>query len=469
MSANRIAILGLGVEGVSLCNFFDQKKDHLTVLDKASKEEILARSDEKSLEAVAAILENNQIDKKLGNDYLDNLAGYDVIYRSPGIYFNDPKIVQAGKRGAIVSSQIGLFFELCPCQIIGVTGTKGKGTTATLIFEIIQEARKDVKKQGEVYLAGNIGYPAITLIPKLKQNDLVVLELSNFQLADLKSSPHIAVITNLGIDHLDYHPTVSEYQNTKRNILNFQTRNDYAVLNLNSTFEQAFLEKTEASKCYFSDEKNLSAMAYIGIADGEDAVILKSGKEDKLVVKESEIKLVGKHNLENIAAAAIVADILQISVSIVRRVAQSFLPLPYRLELVREIDGVKYINDSFATNPGPTMAAVKSFREDKIMILGGSSKGSDFTELANLISNSNVKAVVLIGAEGPKIKQALRASDCQSSIIGPLENLDDALKSVREIAKTGDIVLFSPACASFGMFKNYKDRGQRFKQAVENL
>ncbi len=468
----KIAILGFGMEGQALARFLVDTAQEIYIIDMKDKDQ--------ALDGVGAT-EKSETEKVLSNpkvvyvvsEELPMLTGYDLVFRSPSIYFADEKIVEAREAGVIISSQIQLFFDLCPCKIVGVTGTKGKGTTASLISEILNlqvKSQKPAYRSGrskvksKIYLAGNIGTPAISLIPEIASEDIVVLELSNFQLADLHSSPHIAVMTNLDIDHLDYHKDETEYRQAKESILKYQKESDFAVLNLESTFGAAFLKDARSKICYFSSKDNSAAASV-----SDDAVYINSESGKKKICAASEVKLVGRHNLMNIAAATIVCDILGVKMDTIKTAAREFEGLPHRLEVVCEIQGVKFINDSFATNPGPTIAAIKAFDEPKIMILGGSEKGADFSEMARIIVDSEVKATVTIGAEGPRIAEALQKANFGGEIVNGEDTIESIVKQALELARIGDIVIFSPACASFDMFKNYKDRGEKFKKAVLNL
>lgn len=490
LNNKKIAVLGLGIEGVALTQFLYDKVAHITVFDQKNEQELLAGIDGHSLLSFQTVLNNNKI-KKILNFSLDDLIvdDFDIIFRSPSVYFNHPKLIEAREKGIQISSQMNLFFDLCPCRIVGVTGTKGKGTTASLIFEILKtnsklETRNSKQIQNSndinskqisdskptVFLAGNIGTEVLSLLKDLKQDDVVVLELSNFQLADLTKSPYVAVVTNLGTDHLDYHKNVSEYHQAKESILKYQGRGDWAVLNLNSTFDQSFTEEIKSKILYFSTTDEKSAKSVVRQVEGKLGVFLKRGDSREVIVcRQDEIKIVGRHNLENIAAASIVADIFDVDIDIIRTTVKDSKGLPYRLELIAEVNGVKYINDSFATNPGPTMAAIRSFENNKIMILGGSSKGSDFGEMAKLIADQNVKAVLLIGVEGNKIRDSLVKVEYRKIIEDGFTDLFGAVTRANEIATSGDLVIFSPACASFDMFKNYKDRGEKFNQAVAEI
>ena len=457
LADKNVAIIGLGIEGVALCDFLIDKVSTITVLDELDPISLKEKVDSKLYTKILKILENDKIVKIFGEKYMDSLLDFDLVFRSPSIYFSDPKLLSAKDSGVQISSQMNLFFDLCPCKIIGVTGTKGKGTTASLIFDIL-----NYKKAQRVYLAGNIGYPAITLIPEIKSDDIVILELSNFQLADLQKSPNIAVVTNLYIDHLDYHKSSEEYHAAKFNILAHQRKGDIAILNKKATFAAADLVKVESEIKYFGRSTE-DAIVY------QDKVILDPAGRDLEICKLSEIKLFGQHNLENIAAATLAADCLGIDIGVISAAIKQFVGLPHRLELVREIEGIKFINDSFATNPEPTIAAIESFQNDKIMILGGSSKGADFHSLANAIVTNNVDTVVLIGREASRIKEALLDEGFLGTAIDNLRDFDAAVGSAYDAAKAGDVIILSPACASFDMFKNYKDRGDKFKAAVLNL
>ena len=453
----KVAVLGMGMEGLALVDFLFDQDCIISVLDKLPAEEINNRLTDEERKSFNRIIEEDKIVTIFGDDYLNNLNEFDIIFRSPGISYNNPKIIEAKNKGVEISSQIKLFFDLCPCKIIGVTGTKGKGTTASLIFEILK------KNSNSVYLAGNIGHSAISLIPDLKPNDIVILELSSFQLMDMEKSPQIAVVTNLLVDHLDYHKDEEEYRKAKENIAKYQDENNFAVLNKKSSFDQSMISKIKSSIKYFGSQEE------VDVITTNNSVILDPLNRNIQICDKDSIKLFGHHNLENIAAATLVADILNVDIEIIKESVKKFKGLPHRLEFVTEIDGVKFINDSFATNPEPTMAAINSFPEDKILILGGSSKGADFSGLAQKIVSANIKAVVLIGTEADKIEQALSTATYLGQIKKGLSNINEIVKIAKELASGGDVVILSPACASFGLFKNYKDRGDKFKTAVLNL
>lgn len=535
----KVAVLGLGIEGAALANFLSQKVKKVSLLDKMSRDELEDRAKEENQIEIINILNNNSFEFMLGPSYLDRLDRFDLIFRSPGIPYLNRKIQNAKKAAVVVSSQIKLFFDLCPCPIIGVTGTKGKGTTATLIFEMLKKSQtsnlpprlavgetgklqiynskfktKELKPRrfGNVYLAGNIGEPAITLIDKLSKNDTVVLELSSFQLQDLNKSPHIAVIVNLSLDHLDYHQTESEYHQAKLNIVKYQNKEDYSIINQDYLTSYQFATETVSQVYYFSGKDSVDQGSFIRKITPTELfhrkktennnettrldsarfdfaqarrevdprrmeqssneiheVILRTNDKEEVICRSSEVKLIGKHNLENIAAAGVAAYLSGADIKSISSAAKLFAGLPHRLEFVQEIDGVAFYNDSYATNPEPTIAAIDSFDKPIHIILGGSGKKADFTKLANKIAQSKVKSVFLIGEEQDNILACLKKSNYIGKINLSSGDFDQIIKKILGLSKPLDVVLLSPACASFGLFKNYKDRGEKFKQAVSRF
>ncbi len=483
----RVAILGLGMEGEALTQFLDGKAKNIALLDQLSEKELQGRAEKERDNVLLQILNNKKFEHRFGPSYLNNLTDFEIIFRSPGIPYLHDKIQQAKEKRVVISSQIKLFFDLCPCPIIGVTGTKGKGTTATLISLMLQSNKVETTRPNtgldtvkrKVYLAGNIGEPAITLIDKLSRDDIIVLELSSFQLQDLEISPHIAIVLNISVDHLDYHKDKIEYRDAKLNIVRHQNKNNFAIINQDFLTAFEFASQTAAQIYYFSSKDSIDQRAYIKeckmanvkcqMHQGIYEVVLRMGDKEEVVCRSDEIKLLGKHNLENIAAAAAAAKIAGADINSIRSVAKKFSGLPHRLEFVVEINRVKFYNDSFATNPAPTMAAIDSFVLPIHLILGGSSKGADFKKLAQRIKNSSVESVNLIGVEAQKIAQALKKVNFNRKIHFLSGNIDQIVKTIFGKAKRGEIILLSPACASFDMFKNYKDRGEQFKRAVIKL
>ncbi len=405
----KIAVLGLGREGRATLNFLKKNK-----------------------------IKAKALDAKFDRNYINKLKNYDLIFRTPGFPRLHPKLLAAEKNGAIVSSHIKLFFHLCPAKIIGITGTKGKTTTAFLIYRILKS-----KYRNSVFAAGNFGKPALDILPKLKNNSLAVLELSSFQLQDLDKSPHIAVITNITIDHLDpsgkfapsTHQDAGEYFKAKINIIKFQSAKNFAVINP--------LLKNKTKK----------------IGGGEkifpNPLLLKTG-------------LKGAHNFENIALAVQVGKILKVPMKKIIKAVKNFRGVEHRLEFVVKINGVSFYNDSAATNPDATLAALKSFTEPVHLILGGYDKGLDYKELTNHISKSeNIKTVALIGQLKNKLYKILKSKTGVK--IKKFKNLKEAVLTLYKKAAKNEVVLLSPGAASFDMFQNYTDRGDEFKKLVRQL
>ena len=456
----KIAILGLGIEGVSTAKFLKEKGAVITILDKKSEDQI-----EPSLFSEANDLGASFV---LGEEYLAHLTEYDIVVRSPGISSSLPEIQAAKEKGVEITSQTKLFFDLCPCRIVGVTGSKGKGTTSTLIYEMLKASGLDA------HLGGNMGTPPLLFLEKLTKASVVVLELSSYQLEDVTKSPHIAVLLMIVPDHLDYHGGMSEYVEAKRNILRFQTKEDFAIVNRDYLPTHESDLYTDGQVYYVTRERsNVEQGTFIK----DNAIWIQMKGTEWKIIDTDKIALLGKHNWENAAAAAMAATLAGATKSDIFEVLNTFKGLEHRLEFVQEVQGVRYYDDSIATNPESTIAAIQSFEDPKILILGGVTEGSDFTELGKVISEDlQVKAIIGIGKEWPTLKQEiakgeeLRAKSGEPIIL--LEGAKDmqtVVAAASKIAVEGDVVLLSPACKSFDMFKSYKDRGEQFKKAVNDL
>lgn len=446
----KVAILGLGIEGKDLVKFLLAEEADITVLDKKPLEDL-------DLEGV----DSKKVKFENGSGYLKNLSSFEIIFRSPGVYRNSDEIKSAERKGILVSSALKLFLEFCPAPIIGVTGTKGKGTTSTLIYQILKDAGKDV------YLGGNIGSAYLELLNKLKKTSIVVLEMSSFQLIDADKSPHIAVVLNITSDHMDWHKDINEYVTAKENIVKFQNKNDYAVINRDYEVPNNFDKKTKAKVYYFSKNQYLNKGCFV--QDGE--IVFNDGKILSTYGNRYGLNLRGDHNVENVTAAITVAKILGVSDDTIKTTILSFKGLEHRLELVSNIGGVTFFNDSFATGPQPTIAAIKSFTEPTTVILGGSEKFLDYDELGEVVAKSkNVINVVLIGNIGKKIGEAIGKTIYKGKILNlEKSKMPEIVKEAFKITPKGGVVLLSPAAASFDMFKNYKERGNKFKEAVNSL
>lgn len=416
----KIAILGYGREGRSVLKFL--KKD----------------IEFKNLSFTV-------LDKKTNKNYLKNLNDFDIIFRSPGVPYNLTEIQNAVKKGVKFSSATNLFFQRTKkinCKIIGITGTKGKGTTSTLLYKILKNAGKNV------YLAGNIGKPAIEILPKLNKNSIVILELSSFQLQDLKYSPDIAIVLGIFSDHMDTHKNFKEYFNAKANITKFQTLK---------------------SKIFYDAENN-NAGKIAALSKGKKISV--STKNFKLF-KQTDLKIPGKHNFKNAALAAIIAKDIGINEQIIKNTAQNYKGMRHRLEFVRKIKNIVFYNDSASTNPYTAAAAIKSFSGLKILIAGGKDKNLNYFPLAKALRNSNTNLVILFGENKNKIKKQLLKIKNGSFKIIKAKNLKIAVQLAYKTAKKLSFqnsslifIILSPASASFDIFKDYKDRGEQFKKIV---
>lgn len=443
-----IVIFGFGQEGISAANYLG-KSNSISIYDDQKGNNF----DKKQIASLKA-----QNVKFYFEKLPQNLI-FDVVIRSPGVRPHQPKIKNQIKNGAKLTSATSIFFENCPGKIIGVTGTKGKGTTSTLIYEILKKVNKDA------HLAGNIGKPMLDILPKLTKNSFVVLELSSFQLIDVKKSPHIAVVLMVTSEHLDWHKNQPEYKKAKESIVKYQKTRDFAVVNFDFENSKNIAKLTKAKIYFFSTNKKTNG---IYLKNGRIVSEIQGYKE---VIDATKIQLPGKHNLQNICASIAVAKILDVENNAINEVIYSFKGLDHRLQLVAKVNNVKYFNDSYSTIPETTIAAIYAFENPKIVILGGSSKNSNFTELAKLISKDpSIKALIVIGEEAKTIKKALKKEgEFTSKIIEGLKDMDSIVKIASNLSSPGDIVLFSPACASFDMFKNYKDRGEQFIKEVKKL
>jgi UDP-N-acetylmuramoylalanine--D-glutamate ligase len=430
----KVAILGLGIENYALVQFLlKQKVDcMITICDQKNK----GMLGEKHI----GLRNRKNIAWKSGKNSQKNLDGFDFLFRSPGWPLFDPEIEKAVKMGVKLISPIRLFFNLCPSKnIIGITGTKGKGTTASLIYEILKLAGK------RVWLGGNIGIAPFAFIEKIRKSDWVLLELSSFQLEDMTVSPFIAVMVNFYKEHLisadpdnpNHHQSMRGYWRAKLNIVKWQKRGNIAAVN----------------------KKLLSRIKKYNF----------KGKIIYFTKSDLKTKLAGEHNKENIAAAIEVAKILRVKSEIAKEAIRKFKGLEHRLEFVKKVRGVSYYDDSFATTPEAAITAIKSFTDPIIFLAGGAEKNSDFKELARVVKKRIKFAILFKGDATPRLKRELLKAGMASSRIKVVNSMREAIKKAQKKSKEKDIVLLSPACASFGMFKNYKERGRLFKKEVKRL
>lgn len=457
----KIAILGYGSQGQSAYEYWNRDGHDITICD---------------LNPNTAVPDG--VKSQLGPEYLDGLDRFDLIIRTPILHPKD--IITANSEEILdkVTTNTNEFFRVCPTKnIIGVTGTKGKGTTATLIAKILEASGKTV------HLGGNIGIPPLELLnDNIQPDDWVVLELANFQLTDLKYSPRIAVCLMVVPEHLDWHEDFDEYITAK---------------------QQMFIHQKEADKAiYYARNDNSIAVADASIgqqipymqspgAEVIDGKIMIAGQE---ICQTSDLKLLGKHNWQNVCAAIttvwfslsstlrdepigsdsneskVEGQITQ-DIDAIRSAVTAFKGLPFRIELRREVKGVEFYNDSFATGPGACLAAIEAITKSKVMIIGGYDRGLELSELAEgLIRNrSTIAKVILIGASAKRTAEVLKNAGFENYVLCEAKNMDEIVQFAYQSARSGDAVVLSPAFASFDMFKNFEERGLKFNEAVENL
>jgi UDP-N-acetylmuramoylalanine--D-glutamate ligase len=454
-----IAILGLSLEGCDTAKFLHSRGAVITCADRRSAGELGMAYD---------VLSSLGVVFQLGEGYLSHLSDYSMVVRTPGMSPRLPQLVSYKKRGGIVTSLTKIFFSECHAPIIGVTGTKGKGTTSTLIARML-------KTSGcTVYLGGNVGTPLLSRVDAIRPDDWVVLELSSFQLEDLTQSPHIGVVLATSSEHLanydplatNFHPTKTAYIEAKKSIVRYQTVNDTLIVNASDPGSLGFARGTKAHVLRFGRSKKPGIAAYV--QDHAVYVSVPEGGYRKLCDRES-VKLIGDHNLENIAAASLAARSAGATWDALQQTAASFQGLEHRLEFVRTVRGVTYINDTFSTTPETTIAAIASFVQPLVLIVGGSEKKSDFCAMGRAIAGSRVHTLVVIGDMTERILSSVKSAGFRGRIITGSASMKEIVSCASDCARPGDVVLLSPACASFDMFKNYKERGLLFKKAVAGI
>lgn len=444
LQGKKILVMGLGVSNRPLVRMLLRYGCDVTGCDKTPYEQF----DGELLE-----LEKLGCKMKVGEGYLDNLTA-DLVFRTPGMHPNIPALKALRDSGAEVTSEMEIFFEVCPCTILAVTGSDGKTTTTTLISEMLKASGKTV------WLGGNIGTPLLPLIDKIQDTDYAVVELSSFQLMDMRQSPHIAVVTNLAPNHLDIHKDMEEYIQAKVNLFRYQGKDDILIVNADNDITSRFVGN--GTTRYFSYSGKVKSGTYL---DGD---IICRGSDR--VLDKKEIVIPGEHNVENYMTAIMAVEGL-VEDETVRQVARTFGGVEHRIEFVREVGGVRFYNDSIASSPTRTIAGLKSFPEKVILIAGGYDKKIPYDVLGPHIVE-HTKAVYLCGTTAPKIRKAVEDAPgyqpgCPELI--DCANLEDATRKAAQDAKCGDVVLMSPASASFDQFKNFEVRGQFFKKLVKEL
>ncbi len=448
----KVAIIGLGVSNIPLIDYMYDKKAKVTVFDD--------REEDKIPKEIINKIKEYKFETSFGKNNLSKLKGFDIIFRSPSCMPTKPELEEEAKRGAKVTTEIEMLMEMCPAKIIGVTGSDGKTTTTSLIYEILKKAGYNT------YLGGNIGTPLFTKLEEMKSEDIVVLELSSFQLMGMKISPHIGVITNITPNHLNIHKDYEEYIDAKKNIFKYQNENDIVILNYDNEITRNAAKEAMSKVVFFSHKEKLENGFIV------DEKIIKECEDDirKHIIDTKDIILRGEHNFENVATALAATKTL-VSQDIAVKAIKEFKPVEHRLEFVRELDRVKWYNDSVSSSPTRTIAGLSSFDEEIILIAGGYDKNLDYTPIAKPIVEK-VKKLILIGQTSNKIYECVKSEAEKQNVkidIYMCSSLKETVTLAKRIAKPSQVVLFSPASASFDMFKNFADRGEQFKKLVNEL
>lgn len=446
VAGKNITVIGIGISNLPLIKYLVSLGANVTACDRRSAEDLGENYTE---------LEKLGVKFNLGDGYLNNLSG-DMIFKTPGMRYDVPELLKAKENGSIVTSEMEVFFEVCPSHIIAVTGSDGKTTTTTLIHKMMTDAGY------KTWLGGNIGNPLLTDTEKMKENDWVILELSSFQLHTMRKSPEIAVITNISPNHLDMHKDYKEYIDAKKNIMLYQNEGDTLIVNADNQVTADIGKSASGAVKYFS--RNGMADVYL------DGNIIKRGIVEILNIKD--IKIPGMHNVENYMAAIAAVSGL-VSKEVIVNVAKTFGGVEHRIELVRTLDGVKYYNSSIDSSPNRTINTLRVFPNKVIMIAGGKDKGIPYDEIGPALAE-HVKVLILIGATSDKIQEALDAEINKTGNGKDIEviratSYEDAVDTARSKAHDGDVVLLSPASTSFDMFRNFEERGNLFKKIVNEL
>ncbi|WP_461207630.1 UDP-N-acetylmuramoyl-L-alanine--D-glutamate ligase [Clostridium sp. DL1XJH146] len=441
----KVAVVGIGVSNIPLIKFLVKLEAQVTAFDTKNREELGKIAEE--FDVIGVKLE-------LGKNYLDKLHGFEVVFKTPSMRIDHPALVKAKEGGAYITSEMQEFVKYCPAITFGITGSDGKTTTTSLIYEML-------KKEGyTTWVGGNIGNPLFSNIEEMESDHMVVLELSSFQLMTMTDSTNYALVTNLSPNHLDIHKDMDEYVDSKKNIYKYQTENDTLVLNRDNELTNNLVMEASGKVMQFSIREVI-----------EDGACFDNGglylKNDKVCEKD-DIKLMGMHNVENLLAAyCMVAKF--VSKETMASVSKEFLGVEHRCEYVKEIDGVKYYNDSIATSPTRAVASLKGFDREVILIAGGYDKKIPFEPLAEE-GYEYIKKLVLVGDTKKKIEKVFENIKERKQIpIYLVDSFEDAIYKAKEIARKGDIVTLSPACASFDMFRNFALRGLKFKEIIKEI
>ena len=449
----RVAFIGAGVSHKTLIREFVELGAEVTLCDRKNSVEEFGD--------YAETIRSLGIRLSLGEHYMDGFAGQDIILRTPGFEFYQKPLQDAIAAGTMVTSEVELFFDFCPCEIVAVTGSDGKTTTTTLISEFFKAAGR------RVHLGGNIGAALLPMLPDVRPDDVAVVELSSFQLISMRKSPKVAVVTNVTPNHLDHHKDMQEYIDAKRNILLYQDSGCRAVLGYENEVSRSMQSDCKGEQVWFTRLRETDNGAFLR-SDGMLCMAEKGTVTPFLAQKD--VKLRGLHNIENLLAAA-AAVWGRVPVEAIQKVGSTFTGVEHRIEPVRVLDGVTYYNDSIASSPTRTIAGLRSFDQKIILIAGGYDKKIPYEPLAPEIL-AHVKVLVLMGATGPRIEKAVRElpAFAESGLeILHAESMEQAVALARAAAKPGDVVSLSPASASFDLYPNFEVRGRHYKQIVNSL
>lgn len=461
----RVAIVGMGMEGLATAAWLQNHGVSFGIIDQAPPEKFSPEMLDKFHKLSEKIY--------LGKDALDQVSEFNCLFRSPGVKRYTPEFLEFSARGGIITSTTAWFFDHSPCAVIGVTGTNGKGTTSSLIYNMLVktiELDKAPKKLGKgtgIFLTGNIGTSTPwDFLDSLKAEDLVVYELSSFQLEDLQKSPHIAVVLMTTSEHLNHHKDTQEYLWAKAQITQHQTPEDYTVYSEDYPGSQWIGKQGVGKKLSYSRYGQVAEGAFLK----NETMRIAGSLLENVALSLKEKKLIGDHNYENIFAASLASLIAGASLDAIVSTINGFEGLIYRLQKVAERGGVTFINDSISTTPDSSIAALQSFSSPTILILGGSSKQADFALLAQAVLQAkHIKAIILSGDTSGEIRQSLENALVQLPVFLVEKGMPATFHKISEIASAGDVVLFSPACASFDAYKNYKDRGEQFTRHAQSF
>ena len=452
IKGKKIALVGVGVSHRRLAGMLAEKGAKVTVLDRREKE---------ALGNTYTELCGKGVSFCLGEHYLDYLTDFDCILRTPGMKFHLPELEEARRKGVAVTSEMELFFDLCPAPILAVTGSDGKTTTTSVIAEMLRAEGK------AVHLGGNIGRALLPEIEEIGPEDFAVVELSSFQLISMRKSPRVAVVTNVAPNHLDMHKDMQEYISAKKNIFLHQNAFSRTVLNLDNDITAAFSEEVRGQAVFFSRKQVPENGAFL---NGQGMICYNENGNTTEIMPQEIIRIPGTHNVENYLAA-ISAVWGYVSPTTIVKVAEEFGGVEHRIEFVRELDGVKYYNDSIATSPTRTIAGLRSFKQKIIIIAGGYDKHIPFDPLVPVLLE-RVKVLVLTGDTAQKMEETIRKSPDytpEALTILHAETMVEAVQKAREIARPGDVISLSPACASFDRYPNFEARGRHYKEIVNSL